>query len=339
MSFGYQQVAWFKQSASYGSTEDVGTDPRFILPVKPSITVEKTLARIKTEHLRGNAAVQPEEDQLGIESVAGSLSGVVPWKGDLYFLLKNTLGKVVTAGVAAPFTRTYTWVDNLFYGFSVGINRAGANYAYRGCQIASLKLAATIGGPLEWTADLLGQKEDVVATKTPATLPSLHAVPYMLFQQATFEIDDVVEPITSFELTFTNELESAEDRSYALGSATRVALARSGYGVSGTIKRRHDLDATTVSKFYAKFLSGATAKLEIILTHPTDPTNYSGVITLGLCKFEGKTPTAADRGFLSEEIPFTAYSLDLSSSSIVIKDANATPAAGTETGAYDGAGA
>jgi hypothetical protein len=80
MSFGYTQVLWLKEAASptvYGTSEDMSSGTRYVLPVRPNITIEKTLARIKTEHMRGVAGIKQEEDQLGIEGVQGSFGGVV----------------------------------------------------------------------------------------------------------------------------------------------------------------------------------------------------------------------------------------------------------------------
>ena len=337
MSFGYTQALWLKESAAYGSSEDLSTGTRYVLPVKPNISVEKTLARIKTEHIRGTAGMKQEEDQLGIESVQGSFGGVVPCKGDFGIVFKNAIGKVVSAGVAAPYSHIYTWNDKLFVGFSLAINKGDATYVSHGCQFKSLKLSAKAGGPLEWTADIIGAKEVQIATVTAPTLPTLLAgTPYWLFQHGSFEIDDMVEPMTEFSIDFLNELAESDDSSYSIGNVLRSLLPRTGYGVTGTVKRRHNKDATQVSKFYAKFLAGTVGKLEFTFVNPSDA-NYSLLITLGVVKFEGKTPNASDKGMLFEEIPFVAYDLDQATSSINVSDAQAAPV--TATGAYDGAGA
>jgi hypothetical protein len=338
MSFGYTQALWLKESATYGSSEDLSTGTRYVLPVKPNISVEKTLARIKTEHIRGTAGMKQEEDQLGIESVQGSFGGIVPCKGDFGIVLKNMLGKVVTTGASSPYTHDFQWTDKLFVGFSLAINKGDATYVSHGCQFKSLKLSAKVGGPLEWTADIVGRTEAQIATVTAPTLPTLLAgTPYWLFQHGTFELDTVAEPITEFSVDCVNELAESDSSSYSIGSVLRSLLSRTGYGVTGTVKRRHDKDATQVSKFYAKFLSGAVARVKLSFTNPSDA-NYSLSISLGMVKFEGKTPNASDKGLLFEEIPFVAYDLDSAATNYIdIIDAQAAPV--TATGAYDGAGA
>jgi len=341
MSFGYTQVLWLKEAASptvYGTSEDMSSGTRYVLPVRPNITIEKTLARIKTEHMRGVAGIKQEEDQLGIEGVQGSFGGVVPCKGDFGIVLKHTLGSVTTTGASAPYTHTYYFQDKIFSGFSLATNKGDATYISHGCQIKSLKLSAKVGGALEHTVDIVGRTEAQAATITAPTLPALLAgTPYWLFQHGAFTVDTITEPITEFSVDLLSELAESEDSSYALGNVGRTLLARSGYGATGTIKRRHDKDATQVSKFYAKFLSGATAGLVLTFTNPSDA-NYTFVITLHAVKFEGKTPNASDKGLLMEDIPFTAYDLaGGSGSGIVVTDAQAAPA--TAAGAYDGTGA
>lgn len=344
MGFGFQQVAWFCQNpTTYTDTPNMGSGgPFFILPIKPAITLKKTISRIATEQLKAVGAAQADEDQLGLVSVEGGLSGVVPYSGGFHVLLKNITGKCVTAGVATPYTRTYTWVEALFPGLSIAVNRAGITYAYRGCQIASLKLSGTVGGPVPWEAQFIGRQEDLAATITPPAFPTNPTYPYLLFAHGAFTIDAVSVPITSFDLTFTNELESSEEKSYKIGSELRACLARSGYGAKGTIKRRHynDGSGSLASKLYDKFLSGATAALILTFTNPSSA-DYAMKIVLPYVKFEGNTPEAGDRGFIPEDVPFTAYGMDsiVGGTYIETKNAIATPAAGTETGTYDGAGA
>ena len=336
MSFGFTQALWLKEAASptvYGTVEDMSTGTRYMLPLK-SATMDKTIARIKTEHIRGVAGIKQDEDQLGIESVQGSFGGIVPCKGDFGIVLKHVLGKVTTSG---NYTHSYAWTEKLFSGFSLAINKGDAAYNSHGCQFKSLKLSAKVGGPLEWTASVVGKAEAQLATITAPALPALLAgTPYWLFQHGAFTIDSASEPITEFSVDIVNDLAESDDSSYAIGSVARGLLPRIGYGLTGAIKRRHDKDATQVSKFYAKFLSGATADVRLIFTNPSDAA-YVFSIILAVVKFEGKTPNPTDKGLVFEDIPFTAYDLETGSGSgIVVTDAQATPA--TATGAYDGSG-
>ena len=343
MGFGYSKALWIREASSYGNATDMSTGSQYVIPVRANSTLEKTIARITTEHIRGVASVQDSEDQLGIVSVGGAFGGVVPWtalQGTGFnawgIILKHTLGEVTTSGpVSTKYTHTFTWNDLLFVGLSIADNKAGATYAYHGIQIESLNLTGTIGGPLEFTCNVLGASEVVAATITAPALTLLSAHPYVLCQKITFELDDTAQAMTGFDITFANELEAAEDRSYALGSDARALLVKSGHSCTGTLRRRHDADGTNISLFYTKFLSGATAKIEIILTHPTD-TDYTAKINLGHVKFTGKTPNAADKGYIPEEIPFTAFNLDNAASFIEWTDEDDLT---TAAGAYTGAGA
>ena len=344
MSFGYTQALWMKESATYGSAEDLATGTLYILPVKANVSLAQEIDVIETEHMRATASKQQAEIQTGKSSAGGAFSFVVPCKSAIStganafcVLVKHLLGKLATSGPAGTtYTHTFTWNDLLFPGLSIGGNRAGASYVYHGQQIKSLKLTCKVGGPLEATVTTVGKSEAAAAALTAPTVVLLSADPYWIFQDATFKMDTVATPITEIDLEFTNELEEADDKSFVLGSTTRALLPKAGHTVTGTVKRRHAVDGTNISKFYTKFLSGATAALVLTFTHPTDA-DYTMVITLGVTRFKGKTPMASDKGPIPEEIPFIAYDLDLSTSSIVATDKSPNPV--SATGAYDGTSA
>jgi hypothetical protein len=307
---------------------------------KPGVTLEKTIGRIKTDHIRQVAGMKQDEDQLGIESVQGGWGGVVPCKGDFGIILKNSLGKVVTPGVVGTtYYHTYLWNDLPFVGMSAAANKAGISYLYHGLQFKKLHLEAKVGGALEYSVDTVGKNETPIAQITmPAITALLTATPYWLFQHATFNMDaSTAETIQGFSIDCDWELCESEEESYSLGSVQRQRLSRKGHSVTGTIRRRfaNDGASSLASKMYDKFLSGATASLVFTFTHPSDA-DYTMVITLGVVKFEGKSPNYGDKGILMEEIPFVAYDLDQVTSSIVVTDEQAGPA--TATGAYDGAG-
>ena len=337
---GFQQALFFKESATFNSAEDLGAGTVYSLPVRINVGFGLEMERIATEHIRGSASMQAEEDALGIKNVPGSFECVLPCSGPFPFLLKHLLGKVTTTGpTGAMYTHTLVWNDKLFVGLSFAVNKTGKSYYYHGNQIASVKLSATVGGPAIASVSTIGSAAPTpIALVAPPALSLLAATPYYLFKHATFKLDTVTEVMTAFDIDFTNELMDGADMAYALGSDTRTNLAKMGHGVSGTLRRRHDLDGTSSvqSKFYEKFVSGATAALQIVLTHPTDA-DYSVTINLGHCKFTAGDPKASDRGHIVEEIPFTAYNLDNAASSIVWTDEATIPA--TATGAYDGTGA
>lgn len=337
--FGYTEAIWIKESASYASAEDMSTGPRYIMPVKPG-GGKKTIERIKTEHIRGNAGERKEEDQLGIETVELTFEFCIPCNGDFAIFLKHYAGKITTTGPSGTkYTHTALWNDKLFVGFSAAQNKAGKTYVYDGCQIKELKWSVKVGGMVTGSITIVGSKERQIALVTAPTIPTLATgTPYYLFQHGTFTIDGVAEPITEAEIVMTRILAEEPDASYALGSVNRVLLPSSGFTVTGTIKRRHDNDATHVSKFYSKFLAGTTAEIVLSFVSPTDA-DYTLTITLAFVKFEGETPNNDGTKWIMESAPFRAYDLGqaIGTSSIVIT--NKTSTSLTATGTYDGAGA
>lgn len=347
MSYGFEQSLWLKESTVYGTAEDMSAGTRPVILCRPNILLAKTREVIQTGHLRGaGISLQYEDDVNTLESVAGSINGIVPvGQADVnsslpdtngfLVLMKHLLGSVTTTG-GPVYTHTFYWNEKIFSGFSLAHNLCGATYCYDGLQVASTKLSGKIGGPLEWTCPLIGKSERNVAkiTAVESKPAYLAGPPYWLIQHITVKIDSVTINLTGIDMEFANELESGEDKSYNLGSGSRSCLAKSGHTVKGTFSRRHKTDATTVSKFYAKFLSSLTAEIEISLTHPGDPSTYAGKIVLANVKFRGKTPEASDRSWIIEEAPFEALNLDDISSYVQFKDGAAAPV--TATGTYDG---
>jgi len=347
MAYGFEQSLWLKESTTYGTAEDMSVGTRPVILCRPNISLAKTVERIQIGHLRsGGASIQYSEDSEVLESVAGSISGIVPVgqstspsssvpdTSGFLVLLKHALGKVITSGTSS-YTHTFGWNDKLFPGFSLAHNICGATYVYDGMQVQSVKLSGKVGGPLEYTDEFIGKTERQLAAITAVVSHPAYVVPaHWLIQYITAKIDAVTVDLTGFDFEFANELESGEDKSYNLGSGSRVCLAKSGHTVKGTFNRRHKRDSTNVSKFYAKFLSGAIATLEINLTHPTAPASFMGQIFFGFVKFRGKTPEASDRGWIMEDAPFEAFSLNDATNLIQIMDLAAAPV--TATGTYDG---
>jgi hypothetical protein len=346
MAYGFEQSLWIKESGTYGTAEDMSVGTRPVILCRPNIALAKTVERIQTGHLRAaGASIQSAEDIIGLESVAGNISGIVPVgqsvsgspdTSGFLVLLKHLMGKVVTTGSATPYTHKFYWYDKFFAGFSLAHNLCGATYVYDGMQVQSLKLSGKIGGPLEYTYSLVGKTErQITAVTAVESQPGYNVVPpYWLIQHVTAKIDTVAIDLTGIDYEFANELESGEDKSYNLGAGSRSCLAKSGHTVKGTFSRRHKRDSTNVSKFYAKFLSGANASLEINLAHPNDPSNFSGKIILPFTKLMGKTPEASDRTWVMEEAPFEAFTLNDATNYIEILDS--APAPVTATGTYDG---
>lgn len=346
MAFGYTQALIIKEAAAYGEQGDLSTGSVYVLPVRLGVDLKLNKTFIKTEHMRAVGTILQPEEQNGIEGVEGSFSGVVPWGARngtgfnaFSVLLKHLLGAVTTpAPSGTTYTHTYNWNDKAFTGLTIGMLKGNALYVYDGCQIASIEFTCKVGGPLEYKCNVVGKTLRVVAaiTAPTLTLEPTAGNQYVLGQQMAFEVDDVVEPITEMTWTISNELGVAEDQSYALGGLSRVNLAKIGHMAEGTVTRRHDKDSGETSKFFAKFLSGATAKLEAIFTHPTDA-DFSLKFQFGIVKYRGEDPNPETKGYMMEKAPFTAFDLNTSASNFVVQtDEYAGPV--TATGAYDGSG-
>lgn len=335
MSKGYNTTLWFKESASYGSAEDMSTGTRYVLPIS-SETLTLEIERLKTEHMRNVRFTQNEEDAGGLYNVTGSFTGKVPWGVEFGHLLKNLTGKVAGAST----THTYTWNDNLFVGLSIAINKGAATYIVDGAQIQSIDFSFTLGGYVEYTCNVVAKDYRVVAAVTTPSLTLETSPPYWLCHQVTFELDTVAESLTGVDLSCFNELADAQDQSYALGSNKRALLPAIGGGVTGTLRRRHDKDGSGEgSKFWDDFTTDGLAKLEIIVAHPNEG-GWSATFMFTNCRFTADNVNMSDKGHVMEEVPFEAFDIDDAtgtSSIVIIDDNSASPTAAT--GAYTGAGA
>lgn len=96
MSLGFTQAIWFKESATYGSAETMSTGTLLMLPVRPNITLKKSIERIKSEHIRGEAGMRSEDDAIGLVNIDGGFGGLIPSEGISWgYLLKHTLGSKI----------------------------------------------------------------------------------------------------------------------------------------------------------------------------------------------------------------------------------------------------
>jgi len=334
---GFEQALFFKESATYGSAEDLSSSA-LILPIKSDISLKRTQAEIVTEHMRSSASKQQEEQANGLIDVTGSFGGTIPATPNFTYMLKHALGAIISTG-SSPTLHDFNWNDKLFPGLSFAHNAAGASYAYHGCQIQKLEINIQVGLPVTYVVSIVGKTEVVSATITPPSLVLLAATPYYLGEMMTFQIDDVTESINQLSLVFENQLMSGEAEAYALGSNERVGLGKSGHTVTGTLVRRHDKDGSGSahqSKFYDEFIAGTLAKFEGKLLNPDDADYYIEVV-LDKTKIVGEPKPVADgRGHMTETITFEAYDLDAAESWVKISDNTATPV--TATGAYDATG-
>lgn len=333
--FGFQKVLFFKESATYGSAETL-TSGDLIIPVEVGIDVKKEIERITTEHLRGTRFLQQAEDQLGLISIAGSVSGVVPYKSDFGYILKNLLGKVTTTGASAPYTHKYVWNSKLFVGMSIAENAAGATYVHDGCQWASMAFDCNVGGPVKWSGNIIGKHRRILATITPPTYTPLTAHPYIVATHATFKIDTVAEPIIGINWEISNELAAAANQSYSIGDEKRKCLPAIGGALTGTLRRRHDADGTGEgSALQEAFEAGTVATLELTCTHPTD-SDYKFILHITV-KYNADPGVGSDIGPIIEEVPFIAVDLDNATNNYIeVTDESENPV--TATGTYDGSG-
>jgi hypothetical protein len=331
MSFGYHSALWIKESATYGSAETMTTG--YVLPItSENLTYE--IDRLSTEHMRASRFRQSSEDALGLKRPGGSFSGKVPWGVEFGYLLKHLCGKVA----GATTTHTYTFVDKLFAGLSIAVNKGGATYIIDGAQIQSIDFVMSLGGYVEYTCNVIGASYRVLAEVAVPSLTLETHPPYWLTHQVTFELDDVAKNLTSIEFSIANVLADADDQSYKLGSTTRVLLPAIGSEITGTLKRRHvkDSGASQGSLFWDDFIAGSAAKIEAIVAHPNEG-GWSTVFTFNDVRFTGDGVNVADTGHIMEEVPFLVTDADGASTDIeVIDDNSGDPAAAT--GAYDGSG-
>jgi hypothetical protein len=344
MSLGFSQALVFKESASYGSIEDLTAGIRHQLLVKPDISIAKTIDQITAEHLRPKIGPYEKDTVLGAEKIGGSFSGLLPiyyrsatYEGTFGFILKHLLGGVTTIGPSGTkYTHSHYWNDKLFPGLSFGVNRNDKSYRYHGCQIKSLKLSGVVGQAVEFSIDIVGKEEVLAAAITPPTVGTQTTPAYWIMKLGTFKVATVSTPITAFDITFENQLEESFDRAGAIGSNQLAALAKTGHSVTGTLKRRLANDGTAYSKFYERALAETVTAIELSFVHPNPAeSDYSLKVILNDVKFTPATPKGTDRSFIMEEIGFTAYDLyDTGSSFITVTDKVTEPA--TAQGAYDG---
>lgn len=338
-SLGFEKALYLREATTYNEQLDMSVPGRALLPVRGDARFHKTINRIATEHGRQTLHTQDVEDSQGLVDITGDFGGVIPARADGFgILLKHLTGDVARSGVG-PYTHTYSYGEFLFPGFSMAENRAGATYVYHGLQIEKFSVTFKVGGPIEYRCTVAGASGlDPLPEITLPSVTLLSSEPYYLTEHIDFEIDTVSEAITEMTIDWNVELLKSEDQSYKVGSDTRVSLARGGLMVSGSVTRRHDRDGSggQQSKFWEKFISGATAALLVNIDHPTDGANHNMEFNFGHVKLTDADAQSDGKGHHMETVPFTCFNLDDSASNIVrvSQDANPTAASGT----YDGTG-
>lgn len=340
MGLGYEQVLWMKEAASYGAVEVMTTGTLLRSRVSTDIGLGLEIDRLKTDQIDGSGLPKLEEDDVGLNKPGGTFKGALPWEAFGGTLLKHVIGDVATSG-AGPYAHVYTWDPLLYDGLSIAVNRAGATYIHHGCQIANLELVFAIGDYVRYTATIISAQEANLATlSAPATENLMATYPYMLPEDLTLSIDTgggfSAVGMIGATLNFATGLAEGDEQSFALGSLNRVGLPAGAKMVTGTLRRRHKVDASNESLFYTRFKSGATVKLKIATAHATDG-GVTGEFLFDQVRLEGSSPKASDGQYIIEEIPFTAYDLhDGTNTKVTINDNDADPV--TDTADYDGSG-
>ena len=147
------------------------------------------------------------------------------FNGALAVLLKDVIGSVNSAQVAATsaYTHTYTPANALPVGLTVQASRDAANigtaYDYTGCQIESVTLRQSNESPLEVEVAFQGKEEEKVA-EASESFSTLYQIDYSML---AVTIGGTAQLVRDFEVTIANTL--ATDRNN-LGSRFRVGIGR-----------------------------------------------------------------------------------------------------------------
>jgi hypothetical protein len=305
-----------------------------ILPVRPDVSIALTQERIETQHILETSMLQGTENILGLATVGGSFSGIVPCKGSFGYLLKHLCGKVTTTGPAgAKYTHVYNFYDKVFPGLSIAVNKGAASYVYDGCQIKSMKFDLKPGAGLTYTCAVTGRSQRTYAAITSPSLSILSADAYWICKSVIVYIDGVATSMTGVEIEYTRALEEGEDKSYNLSTLYRASLPSNGMAATVNFHRVHSKDGdASASKFHDKWRADSVVSIEITFAHPTDA-DYSVTIHLYL-KVVKADPVHDNVGLLMETAECVAVNMDLAQTLITITDEASTPT--SATGAYSG---
>lgn len=221
---------------------------------------------------------------------------MIPLSYDMGMLIwEYCFGLQVDAG-AGPYTHTFTLEQNPYtraasplIGLSLETNLELPDTNLeamlgRGMRPNNFALDFQVGQETYLDVDVIGRNVEQAQKTTLGTLPDYDTY-QVIPAQITCEIDDTVTEIESLALQCQQGLAVRR----RLGSAyTRAPLATAGTKRITTVTINKEWLDNTV---YAKFLSGASAKLEVLGTYDA---NYSFVFTLPKCKITGESPEMVD---------------------------------------------
>ena len=301
MSFYDQFVGWVAE-ASWGASPvartafsrfNKGTFLRHQRPQEPATQV-------------GFRDVQRHVKQL--EFGEGKLMLPLAYGGALQTLWEHAFGAVSGAGTVAspflftldqnPFTRASSPLSGLLLELHAALPDSGfESFLMRGARFTEWGCEFSPEEPVVFDGDVSGRNVEEGAKTASPTYPDLET-DEVIAEQITVEIDDTVTAVNGCSFRVNNNLNTSRGKLDGTPYVTAALAAPGRRIVSGTISK--DWDNRTL---YGKFLSGATAKLEIICTGPNPKVMK---FELPQLKLTGETPEADEGEYQEQNLPFTA---------------------------------
>jgi hypothetical protein len=298
-SVGSNAVIGIGQETLWGS--GTVTVTKFIPFVSESIT--------KTKEVQFSNAIRGSTSRsiwrTGKTSVGGDISvEVIPDSAGIFTLFYNALGRVVTAGPsgAGYYTHRIMPSGTLPEGMRVEVERDAAAFTYSGMKVQNMTMECKVGDPLTASFTLIG--DDETTSDTPTTSTTISTLNPLTYDEGNLYVDGsaTATEISGFSISLANNL--AEDKG-ALGSASRVALPRSGFReVTGTLSAEFDNLLN-----YNRFINGTETVLKLSFVsdnHCAGTTDYQLDIHLPRVVFTGNTPTVGGPDLIYHDLPFLA---------------------------------
>lgn len=241
----------------------------------------------------------------GKTSVGGDINvEVIPDSAGIFTLFYNALGRVVTAGPSGSGYYTHRIMPSgvLPEGLRVEVERDAAAFTYSGMKVQNMSMECRVGDPLTATFTLIGKDEETSADPTTAT--TISTLNPLTYDEGSLYIDGsaTATEISGFSISVANSL--AEDKG-ALGSASRIALPRSGFReVTGTLNAEFDNLLN-----YNRFVNGTETSLHLSFVSDDEAatgTDYQLDIYLPRVVFTGNTPTVSGPDLIYHDLPFLA---------------------------------
>ena len=262
-AFGYDAALGWVAESTWGTPLPPTKFQEFI-----SEGIKKTVERVESPSTRNLSELRRPDFLI---TVAGPTEFEGIYEGQ-ELPLKHAMGAVASAVVeTTAFTHTFTLANALPDGLTMTAYRGDVTspqeHRYGGMTCASITWAFNPNEALRVTYNWVG-KDETIAAQTTITYPDLSGALLVKGHDFAAEVDDVVTVIDSAEVTLDNGI---DPNKRVMGSQFIAQPVRSGRRkVTGTFTR--DWVDETV---YNEFISGASKKLELIFTSPTNVTGSS----------------------------------------------------------------